>query len=188
MYREQIGGFFDYPFIPTSVGIEKRDFTGEIPYDVQGASGKVATVKIPCFFGLKNFFGYMGRWERGRLINKVAGGAADIYIVPKLYSTYSMNSLSGLIKIGQAPATANFGWDYISRISMQNLANFPTVLGATSSTNYCDGYYNDNASSGLRVPSVGGSADSGGADGPESLNVNVGVTAANANYGSPLNF
>ena len=36
--------------------------------------------------------------------------------------------------------------------------------------------------SGLRVPAVGGNA------GLEYLNVNNGVSTANANYGSPLNF
>ena len=42
--------------------------------------------------------------------------------------------------------------------------------------------------SGLRVPAVGGNADNGGNAGLEYLNVNNGVSTANANYGSPLNF
>ena len=46
--------------------------------------------------------------------------------------------------------------------------------------------------SGLRVPAVGGNANNdannGGNAGLEYLNVNNGVSTANANYGSPLNF
>jgi len=42
--------------------------------------------------------------------------------------------------------------------------------------------------SGLRVPARGGNANNGGNAGLEYLNVNNGVTTANANYGSPLNF
>ena len=175
-----------YPFIPTSVGVEKGDFTGEIPYDVQGPSGKLQTVNIPCFFGLKNFFGCMYRLERGALINKVAGGAGDYYVVEKMSTSYSMSSLSGLKKVGQVPATANKGWEYIKVLSMQNLAHFPTQTGATSSTDYSDGFYNDNASSGLRVPSRGGHAGYGSDAGVEYLYASSGVTHSSAYYGSPL--
>lgn len=71
---------------------------------------------------------------------------------------------------------------------MQNLAHIPTVTGATTSTYYADGFSNDNAVSGLRVPAVGGNASNGGNAGLEYLNVNNGVSTSNANYGSPLNF
>lgn len=141
------------------------------------------------FFGLKNFFGYLGRWERGTLINKITGGAADIYVVPKLYSAYSMNSLSGLTKVATTPAAKTAStWEYHKQLSMQNLCHVPTVTGATISTYYADGYYNDNAVSGLRVPARGGNANNGGNAGLEYLNVNNGVSTSNANYGSPLNF
>ena len=131
----------------------------------------------------------MGRWERGKLINKVAGGQGYVYVVPKLYSTYSMSSISGMKPVATVPAAAEASvWEYIKQVSMQNLCHVPTVTGATSSTYYCDGFYNDNAVSGLRVPSVGGHANNGGNAGLEYLNVNNGVSTANANYGSPLNF
>lgn len=38
------------------------------------------------------------------------------------------------------------------------------------------------------MPYVGGNANNGGNAGPEYLNVNNGVSTANVNYGSPLNF
>ncbi len=102
-------------------------------------------------------------------------------------ANYSMNSLAGMIKAATAPAAAVAStWEFITQLSMQNLCHTPTVTGGTESTYYCDGYYNDNASSGLRVPAVGGLANIGGFGGLEFLSVNNGVTATHANYGSPL--
>lgn len=180
------------PFLPTSVGIELGDGVGVSSYNVLNSSGAVAkTFDIPVFFGLKNFFGYLGRWERGCLINKVSGGAGDVYVVPRLHSSYSMSSLSGLIKVSQVPAAAVASqWGFIQQLSMQNLCHKPTVTGspATESTYYADGFYNDNAASGLRVPYVGGNANNGGNYGPEYVNVNNAVSASNVNNGSPLNF
>ena len=178
------------PFLPTSVGVELADGVGVRSYSVLNSSGDVAkTFNIPVFFGLKNFFGYLGRWERGCLINKVAGGAGDVYVVPRLHSSYSMSSLSGLIKVAQVPAAAVASqWEFIQQLSMQNLCHKPTVTGspATETTFYADAFYNDNAASGLRVPYVGGHASFGGAFGPEFVTVNNAVSAASVYSGSPL--
>ena len=69
---------------------------------------------------------------------------------------------------------------------MQNLCHVPTVTGATSTTFYCDGFYNDNSVSGLRVPSRGGDAGNGGTAGLEYLAVSAGVSTSHAHFGSPL--
>ncbi len=177
------------PFLPTSVGVELGDGCGVSNYVVKGASGETLyTAPVPVFFGLKNFYGYMGRLERGILLNKIAGGAGDVYVVPKLHSTYSMNSLTGLTKVATVPAAKKAStWEYIEQVSMQNLCHKPTVSGAaTTSTYYADGFYNDNAVSGLRVPLCGGYACYGGNAGLEYLVASIGVSASYASYGSPL--
>ena len=180
-------GYNYYPFLPTSAGVELGDSCGISTQTVTKADGTTTTVSVPVFFGLKLFFGYLGRWERGLLINKVAGGAGDIYVVPKMYSSYSMSSLSGLVKVATVPAAAVAStWEYTKQLSMQNLCHVPTVTGATSSTFYCDGFYNDNAVSGLRVPSRGGNAYASGLAGLECLSVHIGVSTSHAHYGSPL--
>jgi len=69
---------------------------------------------------------------------------------------------------------------------MQNLSHTPTVVGGSPSTYYADSLYNNNATSGLRVPAVGGFANSGGFDGPEYLLATYAVTASHAYFGSPL--
>ncbi len=179
-------GYNYYPFLPTSVGIELGDGCGVSQYAVQGASGTtVATVNVPVFFGLKNFYGYMGRWGRGELINKNANGEAEHWVCPSLYQNYSMSSTDGLELANIAPANDPAGWLYITQLSMNKLVHSPTVATASDSTYYCDSYYNDNAVSGFRVPSRGGAATNSGHAGLECLYVSSGTTAL-ANCGSPL--
>ena len=177
-----------YPFLPTSAGGELADNCGVSNYAVKGADGStVYTAPIPSFLGLKNFFGYIGRWGRGELISKKADGSGDMYIVPRLHSTYSMSSLTGLLKMASFPKAAVAStWEYTKQLSMQNLCHTPTLTGGTTSTYYADGFYNDNAVSGLRVPARGGNAYYGGSAGLEYLSVSSGVSTSSAHYGSPL--
>ncbi len=182
--------FKERPFLQTSVGVELGDKCGITAVSVKNSSGSVEkTYNLPVFFGLKLAgFGYLGRWGRGELINKIAGGLGEMYVVPRLYSSYSMSSLSGLIKVGVMPATKSEDhWEFIERISMEHLAHFPTVTGnATESTKYSDAFYNDNAVSGLRVPYRGANAYNGGYSGPEYFYAHYGVSAAPVFCGSPL--
>ena len=171
-------------FLPTSVGVELGDSCGVSTHTVSdGEGGTFLTAKVPVFFGLKNFYGYLNRWERGLILSKNADNTSDVYIVPQLYSDYNVNSISGLLKVGTIPAEQS----YIMQISMQNLCHKPTVVGGSSSTYYADYQYHS-AGSGLRGSAVGGNANNGDNAGPEYLNANNGVTNTNGNYGSPLNF
>ena len=177
------------PFMKTSQGVSLGDACGLFTVSVTNSSGTVEkTYNAPCFFGLKNFFGYLGRWERGTLINKIADGSGDMYVLPSMHSTYSMNSLNGMIKAATLPANSVSGWQYIMELSNNMLCHTPTVTGTvpTETTFYCDGLYNDNAVSGLRVPYRGGAAYYSGAAGLEFLTAHYGVSSSNANVGSPL--
>ena len=99
-----------------------------------------------------------------------------------------MNSLNGMIKAATLPANSVSGWQYIMELSNNMLCHTPTVTGTvpTETTFYCDGLYNDNAVSGLRVPYRGGAAYYSGAAGLEFLTAHYGVSSSNANVGSPL--
>ena len=176
-----------YPFLPTSAGIELGDAVGVSDFDVIGADGtKKQTVHIPCFFGLKNSYGYIGLIERGALMNKLADGSADYYVSPSLYSEFNINSIEGLIKAAKCPANSPAGWKYITEMSMQNLCSAPTVATGTSETYYADGWYNDNATSGLRCPFRRGNAYNGAIAGLAYLNGNIAVSYAYVDWSSPL--
>ncbi|MFR9511826.1 MAG: hypothetical protein SNG69_08920 [Rikenellaceae bacterium] len=180
-------GYNYYPFLPTSVGVELGDSCGVSSYAVPASDGSTAaTVNVPVFFGLKNFYGYLNRWGRGELIYKNENGEAEHYVCPSLHQNYSMSSLDGLELANTAPANDPAGWLYITQLSMNKLVHSPTVATASSSTYYCDGYYNDNAVSAFRVPARGGAASSSGIAGLEYLSVSFGVTATDAYCGSPL--
>ena len=100
-----------------------------------------------------------------------------------------MSSLNGLVKAAELPAAAvASSWEYIQQLSMNHLCHCPTVTGepATTSTYYCDGFYNDNAVSGLRVPYRGGYGSYGAHAGLECFNASSGVSYAYGRYGSPL--
>ncbi|RKU75654.1 hypothetical protein DW945_22130 [Parabacteroides sp. AM44-16] len=176
-----------YPFLPTSVGVELGDSVGVSDYDVIGKDGtKKQTMHIPCFFGLKNFYGHIGLIERGALMNKLADGSADYYVAPSLYSEFNINSIEGLIKAAKVPANSPAGWKYITELSMQNLCSAPTVTTGTSETYYADGWYNDNAISGLRCPFRRGRACHGACAGLACLLGHVAVSHASVCWSSPL--
>ncbi|MEG1617405.1 MAG: hypothetical protein RR202_10625 [Bacteroidales bacterium] len=178
-----------YPFLPTSAGVELADGVGVSNQIVQDASGNTLfTVGVPVFFGLKNFYAYIGCIEGGSLISKRADGSGDYYVANSLYTGYTVNGTSGMTKATTIPANNPMGWKYITEISMQNLCHAPTVAEGSSSTYYADGYYNDNAVSGLRVPFRRGDASHGGACGPECLIANHAVSSASASWSSPLCF
>jgi hypothetical protein len=168
--------------------VDLADGVGVVNYAVlDDSSATLYTAKVPVFFGLKNFYGYIGRWGRGELINKITGGAGEHYVCQSMYSPYSMSSVSGMLKANIVPATPTASvWTYISQMSMQNLATSPTVLAGTSSTYYCDPLHNDNAADGLRLAYRGGIASSGTYAGLGCLNVYNAVSAAYAHVGSPL--
>ena len=176
-----------YPFLPTSAGIELGDAVGVSDYDVIGADGtKKQTMHIPCFLGLKNFYGHIGLIERGALMNKLSDGSADYYVAPSLYSEFNINSIDGLIKAAKVPANSPAGWKYITEMSMQNLCCAPTVATGTPETYYADGWYNDNATSGLRCPFRRGAASNGAAAGLACLLGSTAVTSAYVYWSSPL--
>jgi hypothetical protein len=182
------GKFGNYPFLPTSVGVEMGDGCGAVSYTVKDDDDTVlGEVSVPVFFGLKNCFGYINRWLGGLLISYDANGLGHVFVNRKfLTANNTPNTTSGLLEVGTVPTVAATGWYYIKELSMQNLCGMPSAIGGSTSTYYCDGVYLTNAVSSLRRPHVGGRADNGGSAGSCCSSANNGVSAAYACYGAPL--
>ena len=52
-------------------------------YAVKGSDGgTVHQAHVPCFLGLKNFYGHIGLIERGSLINKLSDGSGRLLCCP----------------------------------------------------------------------------------------------------------
>ena len=180
---------FSYnPFIPTSLGIEQGDYLGTIPYELKGADGStLQSFNVPCFFGLKNFYGHIGLIERGTLIQKLDGGSGDFYVSPSLYEGFA-GTFDGMIKAAVVPANSPAGWKYITELSMQNLCHAPTVANGSSVTYYADGFYNDNNAGVVRCCFRRGNANYGAYSGLGYLEIDYGLTDAYAYWSSPLCF
>ncbi|MDD2504092.1 MAG: hypothetical protein PHG58_09660 [Clostridia bacterium] len=172
-----------HSFVPTDIGIDLADGCGEAPYAVPDHDGTTWTnVNVPVFFGYKNMFGLLNKWEYGLIIDKAADGSTgDVYILAKFYSEFNYNSLAGLKKVGTIPA----GNGYISQLNMTHLCHKPTENIGSESTYYADYQYN-NTSTGLRVSAVGGNANYGGYAGPEYLLAANAPSSVYGDYGSPL--
>lgn len=69
---------------------------------------------------------------------------------------------------------------------MQNLCSAPTVATGSSSTYHSDGWYNDNASSGVRCAFRRGHANDGATAGLAYLYGNGAVSDASVYWSSPL--
>ena len=180
--------FYYRPFIPTSLGIDKGDYLGVIPYDVKDEDGTILqTFNVPSFFGLKNFYGHIGLIERGTLIQKLDDGSGDLYVSPSLYDGFN-GTFDGMIKAAVVPVNNPAGWKYITELSMQNLCHAPTIANGTSVTYYADGFYNDNKTEGVRCCFRRGYAYYGANAGLGYLDIGAGLTSANVRWSSPLCF
>ncbi|MDR0939902.1 MAG: hypothetical protein LBN29_11255 [Mediterranea sp.] len=131
--------FDQWPFMPTSAGVELADACGRTTYAVTGNDGTVvATVKIPCFFGLKSFYGSNLLMENG-LLGVPDNDHGYIYVARSWYDGANLYTTPNekMVKAASYPLT-NGTAQFISKISMRNLCHFPTEIGATASTGYAD--------------------------------------------------
>jgi hypothetical protein len=178
--------FGNYPFLPTSVGVELGDGCGVVDYQVTDDEGTdLGTVQVPVMFGLKNFYGYLWRLTGGILVSWDENTVGHIYVNRHYYKqNNSPNTTEGLIEVGLA-STAAGEW-MVKELSMDHLCGIPTASGASDATYYCDKCWNYPAASALRRPALGAHADYGGMAGLAAVNLNHGVSNAGANHGAPL--
>ena len=173
------------PILHMSAGVDMGDGLGvkEIPVvDTEGAT--VFTAKVPIFFGLKNFFGYIWRVSEDELAEANADKTMKHWVTPSIYGTYTYGSTTGMVLKSTAP-TYSGGWT--KRMSYDGLEMWPTEVGGSDSTYQCDYYWNgSNITSGFRAVLRGASTSSGVHAGCGAVYVYDACTTADANLGSPL--
>ena len=174
-----------YPIVPTSAGVELGDGHGETTFDVLGADGTLHyRAKIPVFFGLKHPFGHIWKIVRGLVVN-AGDEKSEVYVAPSLYAGYDDSSTAGLIKVCELPRTGG----YIKQKSFYLLCAMPTEVGATTSTYFCDYFWeNSAASKGLRLRLCGASASDGTTAGAFAANATDAASDAAAAVSAPLCF
>ena len=182
------GDFSNYPYIRLDVGIDQGDLTGLISTTIDENGANKTIGNIPSFYGLKNDYKYLYCMSENMLLQNNSDMSQSLYIDNNIDgSNMDLSSVAGLTQIAKGPVAASAGWQYAKEYTLKNLAFFPKEeLGATSSTFYCDGYYNSAATSGLRGALLLGSADNGDFAGSLFLHGNSAVSAARASWGAFL--
>lgn len=173
-----------YPVIPTAVGLEAGDGVCLVDYNLPNAEGGTfKSFKVPVFFGLMHAgYGSLWRWVRG-LIMDAGEEKSEVYVSRSMFAAFDPSTVSDKIKVAECPRTS--GW--IKRKSYNGLCCMPTEVGASPTTNYCDQFYTDAATSkGLRVRAAGGGAYSGANAGASCADASSAATGAGTSCSSPL--
>ncbi|WP_373172636.1 hypothetical protein [Prevotella merdae] len=173
-----------YPVIPTAVGLEAGDGVCLVDYNLPNAEGGTfKSFKVPVFFGLMHAgYGSLWRWVRG-LIMDAGEEKSEVYVSRSMFAAFDPSTVSDKIKVAECPRTS--GW--IKRKSYNGLCCMPTEVGASPTTNYCDQFYTDAATSkGLRVRAAGGSAVNGTNAGASYTGSDSAATTTRTFYSSPL--
>ena len=182
------GNFHYYPYIRLDVGISDGDKTGLISTTITENGSQKTIDNIPSFYGLKNDYKYLACMSENMLLQCNADKSQSLFVADMVDgSNMNLESVSGLRMIAKGPVAASAGWQYAKDYVLKNLAFFPSdELGGSSSTYYCDGYYNPAATSGLRGANLLGDANHGDNAGSLCLTGNSAPSDANARWGAFL--
>ena len=177
-----------YPYVKLNVGIDQGDFTGILSTTINDNGTQKTIGNIPSFYGLKNDYKYLYAMSENMLLQCNADKSQTLYVSDNIDgSQMNLSSVAGLTQIGKGPVASAAGWQYAKEYTLKNLAFFPKEeLGGSSSTYFCDGYYNPAATSGLRGAGLLGLADNGGYAGSVCLNGDRAVSDARARWGAFL--
>lgn len=177
-----------YPYVNLDVGIDQGDFTGILSVTINDNGTQKAIGNIPSFYGLKNDYKYLWCMSENMLLQNNADKSQTLYVSDNIDgSSMNLSSVAGLTQIGKGPVASAAGWQYAKEYTLKNLAFFPKEeLGGSSSTYYCDGYYNPADTSGLRGAGLLGDVGAGSYAGSVFLNGHHAVSAANAVWGAFL--
>ena len=182
------GNFHYYPYIRLDVGISDGDKTGLISTTITENGSQKTIDNIPSFYGLKNDYKYLACMSENILLQCNADKSQSLFVADMVDgSNMNLESVSGLRMIAKGPVAASAGWQYAKDYVLKNLAFFPSdELGGSSSTYYCDGYYNPAATSGLRGARLLGNASSADSAGSLYLHGGDAPSGADANWGAFL--
>ena len=169
-----------YPYVNLDVGIDQGDFTGILSVTINDNGTQKAIGNIPSFYGLKNDYKYLFCMSENMLLQNNADKSQTLYVSDNIDGS-SMN----LSSVG--PVASASGWQYAKEYTLKNLAFFPKEeLGGSSSTYFCDAYFNPAETSGLRGAGLLGCANLGSYAGSVYLYGNAAVSDATAYWGAFL--
>ena len=182
------GHFAYYPYIRLDVGIDRGDLTGILSTEITENGVQKTIDNIPSFYGLKNDYKYLYCMSENMLLQCNADKSQSLFVADMIDgSDMNLGSVAGLRQVAKGPVAASAGWQYAKNYVLKDLAFFPgEELGGSSSTYFCDGYYNPAATRGLRGALLLGRADHGDYAGSLYLHGGAAVSTAYARWGAFL--
>lgn len=174
------------PLIPCGYTNEFGNGSGEKAYVVKNASGGThATLMVNRYRGIENPFGHIWKYTDGANIQVTTGdNGLSILWTTADPSNFSDSSYVGYDKKGNICRVNGYAKNTLLGEDGDIIA---TEIGGSSSTYWCDYYYTNTSTNGLRLVAVGGGSD--GAD-AGFIRVNTSETPSGAykHFGSRLCF
>ena len=156
------GAWSYYPYVPLNAGVTLGDFTGSFSVEINDNGTTKNIANIPCFLGLKNDYKYLGAIEEDTLLKGESDKTLSMWIDNNIDGhVFDVSKTDGHVLIGKTFPAASAGWKSIKKIQMDNLCPCPVEEGGSTSTGFCDSYYNPATTSGLRGASRLGPANDG---------------------------
>ena len=176
------------PVIPCGTTNSLGNKTGVVTYNLPASYGSGSvSVSVPSYRGVENPWGHIWKWTDGCLFSIDADTVSKAYTCPNPgdYSS-SLDTTKYVYKTDVARTEG-----YVKTIGFGEEGDiFPTAVGGSSSTYFCDYWYTDIPSSGTATRGllVGGDAYYGATCGFACLNSYLAPSYTSANFGSRLCF
>lgn len=178
-----------FPFVPCGHTNSLGNRTGNVDFTMPAEYGTL-TVQVPSYRGVENPFGHIWKWTDGckcMIQSDTDGGLSEFYVCDTPANFTSSGTANYQLR-GVLPR----GEGYVKEVILGEYGEImPLMVGAGSTTYFCDYFYTSKPESGVSERGVlfGGAADNGGAyAGFVFANTNHTATAAYAPIGSRLCF
>ncbi|OQA66921.1 MAG: hypothetical protein BWY38_01631 [Ignavibacteria bacterium ADurb.Bin266] len=177
-----------YPVIPCGHTNSLGNRSGVVDYVMPAEYGTL-TVQVPSYRGVENPFGHVWKWTDGckcMIQSGADGGLSEFYVCDNPANFTSSGTANYQLR-GNLPRTEG----YVKEVILGEYGEImPLMVGAGSTTYFCDYFYTSIPTSGVSERGVlfGGAADGGATAGFVCANTAATATAANADVGSRLCF
>jgi len=177
-----------FPFVPCGYTNILGNRTGNVDFTMPAEYGTL-TVQVPSYRGVENPFGHLWKWTDGckcMIQSDTDGGLSEFYVCDSPANFTSSGTANYELR-GVLPRVEG----YVKEVILGEYGEImPLMVGAGTTTYFCDYFYTSKPTSGVSERGVlfGGNATSGAAAGFVCANTAYAATHASANIGSRLCF
>lgn len=177
-----------FPFVPCGYTNSLGNRTGNVDFTMPAEYGTL-TVQVPSYRGVENPFGHLWKWTDGckcMIQSDTDGGLSEFYVCDSPANFTSSGTANYELR-GVLPRVEG----YVKEVILGEYGEImPLMVGAGTTTYFCDYFYTSKPASGVSERGVlfGGLATSGATAGFVSAGTSNAATSATARIGSRLCF